>query len=277
MVLPFSLACGCCPSCRGCPCDSGTIPTSIQMTFDDWAAAPTGYCHSCDELNTTIEVPSVDDFHYGTEIGDAYDLLSPKYPCSFDSPTPGVGCMYAVDEEIECVPQSCFDSCASACYGTCTDDEGCSPEGCEDPSCTTDLACTQYGGTCEVECSQAMACVFDEELDPDHLAGTCTGVGDCAASVVAGSCWKIHLRLRAIFYVTVDLKAAVSVQVILSARTLDGTVVATILYGFHEFDDDRLDCAAFDFDLPLFPISGYTQPSVPSCGAPTSVRITGLP
>ncbi|MCE9604564.1 MAG: hypothetical protein K8U03_06620 [Planctomycetia bacterium] len=248
------------------------------MAFDAWASSPDGYCHSCEELNATIEIPSVEEFHTGVDIGDAYSLTSPKFPCFLYEDPPGTGCRYELHETFDCVPQSCLDVCVGSCPDGCTDDEGCSPERCSAYVCGTDEGCYFYGGgMCGAHCVQSMACVFDEEHDPDHTSGSCAPAGDCVASVEPNTCSPIQLRIRATFYMTVDRKAAVSIVVILFSRTITGIAVATILYGFHEFEDDELDCDEFDYDLPLFPIAGYTQPPTPACGAPTSVRITGLP
>ena len=277
MTFPFSMACGCCPECRACPCAAGSAASSLQVIFEEWSSAPAGYCHSCDELNTTLEVPSVAAFSSSGEIGDSYQLTSPKAPCIDGGVIAGAGCRFEVTEEFDCVPQVCLDVCISGCESGCTEDEDCTPEGCGDYSCGSDAACFFYGGSCALECAQPMTCVFDEELDPEHLAGSCAAVGDCEMSVAANSCVPIRLRVRIVFYVTSDLRPAVSAQVMLFSRTSLGIAVATALYGFHEFEEDELDCAAFDFELPLSPIDGYTQPPVPACGAPTSVRILGLP
>lgn len=277
MTLPFSMACGCCPECRACPCAAGSAASSLQVIFDEWTSAPAGYCHSCDGLNTTIEVPSVVFFSSSGEIGDTYLLTAPKASCATGGISPGSGCRFEVDEEFDCVPQPCLDFCESSCASGCTGDEDCTPEGCGTYSCGSDTACYFYGGPCALECAQSMTCVFDEELDPEHLSGSCAAVGDCVSSVVPNTCAPIRLRVRIAFYVTSDLRPAVSAQVMLFSRTSLGIGVATALYGFHEFEEDELDCAAFDFDLPLFPIAIYTQPPVPACGAPTSVRILGLP
>jgi hypothetical protein len=277
MAFPFSLGCGCCLECRACPCESGQAASSLQFMFEDWAASPAGYCSSCEALNTTIEVPEVDDFGYGVGFGDNYRLVEPKAACDIFDPEPGSGCRFAVDELFDCVPQACLDSCISQCIGNCTESGECSPENCEDYICGSDNACFYFGGTCEIECSQNSVCVFDEELDPEHLAGICATVGDCTSSVVEGTCAQIRLRIRAMFYVTEDRKAAVSVQVLLFGRTIGGFAAALNLWGFHEFDEETLDCGAVDVDVALFPVSGYSQPALPACGAPTSVRITGLP
>jgi len=277
MMLPFSMSCGCCPECRACPCAAGAFASSLQVEFNAWTSAPDGYCHSCDALNGALEVLGVEHFDYGSEIGDSYELTAPKAPCSVFDPVPGEGCRFEIEEAFDCVPQVCLDVCISGCSGGCTEDADCSPEGCEDFLCGSDIACASYGGPCALECTQATACVFDEELDPEHQAGTCATVGECVMSVAENSCEPIRLQVRVVFYVTEDLKAAVSAQVILFSRTSTGIGVATLLYGFHEFDDDELDCAALDFELPLAPIPGYSQPPVPACGAPASMRILGLP
>lgn len=277
MPFPFSLSCGCCPGCRACPCASGHAASSLQFLFDDWSASPAGYCSDCGELNATFEVPAVVDFSYGTQLGDNYRLTDPKAACEITDPEPGSGCRFAIDELFDCVPQACLDSCIVQCIGGCTSDADCSPENCEDYVCGSDNACFGYGGTCEIHCSQNSVCVFDEELDPEHTAGSCATVGDCASSVTAGSCREIRLRTRAMFYMTIDGKAAVSAQVLLFGRTIGGAAAALNLWGFHEFETATLDCEAIDVDVPLFPVAGYSQPTTPACGAPTSVRITGLP
>lgn len=276
MAFPFSLSCDCCRGCRPCPCDDGTTASSLQFTFDDWSASPDGYCHSCADLNATIEVPAVDDFHYGTELGDAYVLTVPKIPCGLEPPA-GFGCSYAVDDLFDCVPQTCLDGCLSQCAGICTDDVDCAPENCEDYLCGSTGPCSNFGGPCEVRCEQSTVCVFNDEFDPEHLAGICATVGDCTSSVVEGTCRKIRLRIRAIFYVTIDRRAAVSVQILLFGRTVGGAASALNLYGFHEFEEETLDCGAVDVDVPLYRVDDYSQPSIPPCGEPTRVRITGLP
>lgn len=277
MAFPFSLGSGCCPECRACPCAAGHGVSSLQLMFDDWAPSPQGYCNDCEALNTTIEVPAVEDFFYGTALGDNYRLVDPKPACEIFSPEPGSGCRFSVSELFDCVPQACLDTCIAECSQGCTESEQCAPENCPSYVCGSDNACLGYGGTCEIECSNTSVCVFDEELDPEHLAGVCATVGECTSSVVAGTCRPIRLLIRAMFYVTEDLKAAVSVQVLLYGRTIGGGASAVNLWGFHEFDDASLACDGVDVDVDLFPVSGYSQPALPPCGAPASVRITGLP
>lgn len=277
MAFPFSLGCGCCEKCRPCPCAAGHAAASLQFTFDDWSSSPEGYCRECADLDTTIEVPAVDDFHYGVQLGDSYLLTEPKPACAVVDPPPGYGCRFAVDEFFDCVPQACLDTCVSECTSGCTDDGDCARENCESYVCGSDAACTNYGGTCELECSLNSVCVFDEELDPEHLSGICATASECTMSVAANSCRPIMLRIRAMFYVTVDRKAAVSVQVLLFGRSVGGGATALNLWGFHEFEAETLECDAIDVDVPLYLVAGYSQPIKPPCGAPTSVRVTGLP
>lgn len=277
MAFPFSLDCGCCPECRACPCVSGHGASSLQVMFSEWTASPDGYCSSCEELNATLEVAAVEELHYDVAFGDDYRLTDPKAPCAVVGSESGFGCSFFVDEFFDCVPQACLDTCISGCTGGCSESEDCSAENCPDYVCGSDTACLNFGGTCEIRCTQNSVCVFDEESDPEHTAGVCATVGECASSVVDGTCRTIRLRIRAMFYVTEDRKAAVSVQVLLFGRTLGGGAAALNLWGFHEFDEETLDCSTVDVDVALFPVGGYSQPVVPACGAPTSVRITGLP
>ncbi|MGC3972396.1 MAG: hypothetical protein QM775_35150 [Pirellulales bacterium] len=67
-----------------------------------------------------------------------------------------------------------------------------------------------------------------------------------------------------------------SVQVILFCRTALGGATAVQLGGAHRFDLESWSCGEIDVEVPLATPTGYSQPLVPACAPPTSVRITSL-
>lgn len=258
----------CCEPCTTCPCK--TPPSSLHADFGFWGEGSPAYCESCVTLNGLFEIPKVTTFTAVLPIASGYNFFANYPPCtSLD--VAGEGCRYELDEEFDCVPTACL-TCTGGCGTSCTADADCSKENCDPDfySCGAISAdCDKLGGhTCVVDCSTSSTCVFDDETDPDHLAGVCTMISCTVAEVTA--CTPIRRVTRVIIYTANDGKPVIAVYVVLFGLNSAEELIAVALAGSRKFADlTELDCASLGHDITLSPtdpiLNGYVQPLVPPC------------
>jgi len=265
----------CCEFCNPCPCE--TPPATLSGEFTTWSAATAGsidpYCDDCNSLNNVATLTSVAAFT-DPSIGFSHDFFYLYPPC--DSTTVEDHCLYEAIEDFDCIPQICYE-CTAGCDGleSCDSDSDCSQENCPDFYCEADATCGNYGGgTCEpTDCTAVMTCVFDDELDPDHLAGVCAISNDCTFATVT-NCTVIQRYTRVVMYVASDRKPVISVHVILLGYTSLGVLTYSSLKGCLKLDSvEDLACDAMNHVISLTYIFGATDPPC-YAGATPTITIT---